>query len=79
MFLLTKTNSATHPISNGVPQGAIISPFLYNLFTADSPQSNECETTTFADDTVIFVSDENPNIVCTAPLDSFYIFRTMED
>jgi hypothetical protein len=66
MSVYNKTNSTTHPIPYGVPQGAILSPSLYNFFTADSPQSNECETATFADDTAIFVSDGNPNIVCTA-------------
>jgi hypothetical protein len=38
---VNKTGSATHPIPYGVPQGAILSPSLYNFFTADSPQSNK--------------------------------------
>jgi hypothetical protein len=59
-------NSATHPIPYGVSQGAILSPSLYNFFIADSPQSKECEIATFFDDTAIFVSDGNPNLVCTA-------------
>jgi hypothetical protein len=37
---------------------------LYNCITVDSPHSNECETAIFVNDSVIFVSDKNPNIVC---------------
>jgi hypothetical protein len=63
---INKTNSATHPILYGVSQGAILSSNLYNFFTADSPQSNECEIAIFADDTAIFVFDGNHNLDCTA-------------
>jgi hypothetical protein len=65
---VNKTDSATHPILYGVPQGAISSPFLYNFFTADSPQINESETATFADDTAIFVSNGDPGVVCNRRL-----------
>jgi hypothetical protein len=41
---VNKTDFATPPIPYGVAQGAILSPSLYNFFTADSPQSNESET-----------------------------------
>jgi hypothetical protein len=51
-------------IPYGVPQGAILSPILYNIFTADIPTSDFCKTATFADDTAIFVSDLNPHLVC---------------
>jgi hypothetical protein len=61
---INKTDSATHPIPYGVSQGAILSPSLYNFFTADLPQSNESETATFADDTAIFVSSGDPGVVC---------------
>jgi Reverse transcriptase (RNA-dependent DNA polymerase) len=61
---VNKTDSAIHPIPYGVPQGAILSPSLYNFFTADLPQSNESETATFADDTAIFVSSKDPKVVC---------------
>jgi hypothetical protein len=61
---VNKTDSATHPLPYGVPQGSIFSLSLYNFFTADSPQSNESETDTFADDTAIFVSGGDPRVVC---------------
>jgi hypothetical protein len=53
---VNQTDSATHPIPYDVAQGAILSPSLYNFFTDESPQINESETATFADDTAIFVS-----------------------
>jgi hypothetical protein len=61
---VNKTDSATHSISCGVPQGAILSSTLYNFFTADSPQSNESEAATFADDIAIFVSSGDLGVVC---------------
>lgn len=48
------SKSPTHEIPYGVPQGAILSPTLYNVFTSDVPTSEFCETATFADDTAIF-------------------------
>jgi hypothetical protein len=47
-----------------VPQGAILSPTLYNIFTSDIPTTEECELATFADDTAIFVSGTDPSEVC---------------
>jgi hypothetical protein len=44
----------------GVPQGSILGPFLYTLYTADLPQSNKTTLSTFADDTAIFKADPDP-------------------
>jgi Reverse transcriptase (RNA-dependent DNA polymerase) len=41
-----------------VPQGAILSPTLYNIFTSDVPS-----TATFADNTAIFASGQTPLLV----------------
>ncbi|KAG5677339.1 hypothetical protein PVAND_007106 [Polypedilum vanderplanki] len=51
--------SATHPLINGVPQGAVISPCLYNIYTGDIPFSstNDYTTTLFADDVAIIKSN----------------------
>jgi hypothetical protein len=48
----------------GVPQGAVLSPTLYNLITSDTPTADGCEFATFADDTVISVSNSEPMNVC---------------
>lgn len=53
--------SNTFPIKAGVPQGSILAPTLYNLFTADIPHSNITNLATFADDTCITSSDPDIN------------------
>jgi len=41
------------PMASGVPQGSVLGPFLYALFTADVPQHDSSVLSTFADDTAI--------------------------
>ena len=41
------------PMASGVPQGSVLGPLLYALFTADVPQHNSTVLSTFADDTAI--------------------------
>jgi len=48
------------PILAGVPQGAISSPILYNIYAADQPISPNTSVAEFADDKIIFTSNENP-------------------
>lgn len=57
------SKSPSFVIPYGVPQGAILSPTLYNIFTSDVPTSEFCKTATFADDTAIFSSSLNPELV----------------
>lgn len=45
--------SETHPIKAGVPQGSVIGPTLYNIYTADIPIRKDTLTAIYADDTAI--------------------------
>jgi len=48
----------------GVPQGAISSPIFYNIYTADQPTSPYTSVAEFADDKIIFTSNESPSVAC---------------
>lgn len=52
--------SPERKILAGVPQGSVLGPILYLLYTADLPISpNQTTTTTFADDTAILCSNKD--------------------
>ena len=54
------STSNIYSIGSGVPQGSVLGPVLYLLFTADLPTSNNTTTATFADDTAILASHQDP-------------------
>jgi len=61
----TKFNGETSSrfqIHSGVPQGSILDPLLYVLYIYDLPTSRETTLGTFADDTAIFATHEDPTI-----------------
>lgn len=54
--------SSLYPIESGIPQGSVLGPVLYILFTSDLPTTEETVAGTFADDTAYLASHKDPEI-----------------
>jgi hypothetical protein len=54
--------SPMYEIRAGVPQGSVLGPILYTLYTADLPTVPGVVTATYADDTAILACNREPNI-----------------
>ncbi|GFT03632.1 hypothetical protein TNCV_3135941 [Trichonephila clavipes] len=60
---ISSTQSRTAYASAGCPQGSLLSPLLYNLFTHDFPTAPTVHICLFADDAAIISQACNPDIV----------------
>jgi hypothetical protein len=52
--------SSLRPVLAGVPQGSVLGPLFYLIYTANLPTLADSTTATFADDTAILAVHENP-------------------
>jgi hypothetical protein len=54
------SRSSSQDIKSGVPQGSVLGPFLYLIYTSDLPKNPNVTIATFADDTAILSCDSDP-------------------
>ncbi|KAL1117158.1 hypothetical protein AAG570_004485 [Ranatra chinensis] len=56
------SQSPYFPIKAGVPQGSILSPLLYSVYTSDIPEHPATLLASFADDTAILSTNSDPTL-----------------
>lgn len=59
-----QTLSTERSLEAGVPQGSVLSPLLYSLFTRDIPKPPNSQIAVYADDTAILACSLSPVLMC---------------
>lgn len=60
---INKEYSSWRQIKAGVPQGSLLSPILFNLFTADIPVPESNNIASYADDVMIYTTSRSPRLI----------------
>lgn len=55
-------STCLRPICSGVPQGSVIGPVLFSVYTSDLPVNDKVMIATYADDTILLSSDASPEV-----------------
>ena len=74
---VSSASSQSHPIISGVPQGAIISPLLFNILLSDLPSPPGVTTSIYADDITMFVTADSASsaqALLQAAIDKFALW-----
>ena len=58
-----KQRSQARMAEAGVPQGSLLSPILFNIFTSDIPKSLRTDLALYADDTAIAAKSLAPQLI----------------
>ena len=61
IYSSSKSKSSTNPIPGGVPQGSVLSPLLYSLYTHDFKPSIHSDVAFYADDSAFLSSGKVSN------------------
>lgn len=73
---IDSTNSEVHDIPAGVPQGSLLSPILFNIYTSDLPELPPgVKMGLYADDAAIWTSGRRINSLTTKIIDSLNILN----